>query len=76
MAELFDVELNASDAPFDHSALAGALSRADVVAAPAVTDRIDAELLAGAEMGERGVVDIRAVADGHRPPDRVLAVPL
>ena len=47
MRELFDVELNAADAPMASEALAAALARADVLA-PTVTDRIDAGLLAHA----------------------------
>ena len=47
MRELFDVELNADDRPMTPDALAGALSRAEVLA-PTVTDRIDAALLARA----------------------------
>ena len=46
MAELFDVELNLDDTPFDRARLADALSRCDVLV-PALTDEIDAELLAG-----------------------------
>ncbi|MET0294375.1 MAG: D-glycerate dehydrogenase [Phenylobacterium sp.] len=50
MRELFDAELNLADEPMGRDALAQALTRADVLA-PTITDRIDAELLAGA--GER-----------------------
>ncbi len=50
MAELFDVELNLDDTPFDRARLADALSRCDVLVS-ALTDEIDADLLAGA--GER-----------------------
>ncbi|MFN3521359.1 MAG: 2-hydroxyacid dehydrogenase [Phenylobacterium sp.] len=47
MRELFDTELNLSDKPMDRAALADALQRAEVLA-PTITDRLDAELLAGA----------------------------
>jgi glyoxylate reductase len=44
MRELFDAELNLSDAPMSREALADAVSRADVLA-PTITDKIDAGLL-------------------------------
>ena len=47
MRELFDAELNLTDAPMDRAALEAAVQRADVLA-PTITDRIDAELIAGA----------------------------
>ena len=47
MRELFDTELNIADTPMTREELAQALSRADVLA-PTITDRLDAELLAGA----------------------------
>ncbi len=47
MAELFDVELNATDRPSTVDALKAAVARADVLV-PTVTDRIDAEVLAAA----------------------------
>lgn len=47
MRELFDAELNLTDAAMDRAALAAALQRADVLV-PTITDRIDAELIAGA----------------------------
>lgn len=47
MRELFDTELNLTDAPMDRAALAAALQRAEVLA-PTITDRLDAELLAQA----------------------------
>jgi glyoxylate reductase len=47
MRELFDTELNLTDEPMDRAALAKALQRAEVLA-PTITDRIDAELIAGA----------------------------
>jgi glyoxylate reductase len=47
MAELFDVELNLDDTPFDRAALRRAMAEADILV-PAITDAIDAELIAGA----------------------------
>lgn len=47
MAELFDVELNRDDTPFDRAQLADAMARAEVLV-PTVTDTIDAALIAGA----------------------------
>jgi len=47
MAELFDAEFNPEDAPMTRTELAEAMSRCDVLV-PAVTDRIDADLIAGA----------------------------
>jgi glyoxylate reductase len=47
MMELFDTRLNDTDEPMDRAALAAALASADVLV-PTVTDRIDAELIAGA----------------------------
>jgi len=47
MRELFDAELNVDDVPFTRARLADALARADVLA-PTITDKIDAELIAGA----------------------------
>ena len=47
MAELFDIELNFSDAAFTPAQLADACARADVLV-PTVTDEIGAELLAKA----------------------------
>jgi glyoxylate reductase len=47
MRELFDTELNLTDAPMDRAALVDALQRAEVLA-PTITDRLDAELLAQA----------------------------
>jgi len=47
MRELFDAELNLSDAPMDREALAAAMQRADVLV-PTITDRIDADLINGA----------------------------
>ncbi len=52
MAELFDVELNLGDAPFDAAALAAAAARCDVLV-PTVTDRIDAAVFAAASAGGR-----------------------
>jgi len=50
MMELFDAQLNDTDAPMTRAELAAALATADILV-PTVTDRIDAELIAGA--GER-----------------------
>jgi glyoxylate reductase len=50
MRELFDTELNLTDAAMDRAALIEAVGRADVLA-PTITDRIDAALLEKA--GER-----------------------
>lgn len=47
MRELFDAELNLTDAPMDRAALAAAMQRADVLV-PTITDAIDADLIAGA----------------------------
>ena len=47
MSELFDVQLNAGDAPMSRGALAAAMADCDVFV-PTVTDRIDADLIAGA----------------------------
>jgi glyoxylate reductase len=50
LSALFDAELNPGDTPLTRAALADAMTRCDVLV-PAVTDTIDAELIAGA--GER-----------------------
>ncbi|RZJ05520.1 MAG: D-glycerate dehydrogenase [Brevundimonas sp.] len=50
MRELFDAELNLTDAPFDRAALEAAVHRADVLV-PTITDTIDADLVGKA--GER-----------------------
>lgn len=47
MRELFDAELNLTDTPMDRASLMAAMQRADVLA-PTITDRIDADLIAGA----------------------------
>ena len=47
MAELFDVEFNADDTPFDRARMADAVARADVLV-PTVVDHLDADLIAGA----------------------------
>ncbi|HPU16707.1 MAG TPA: D-glycerate dehydrogenase, partial [Polymorphobacter sp.] len=47
MAELFDVELNFDDTPFDQARLIDAVRRADVFV-PTVTDHVDAAVLAQA----------------------------
>jgi glyoxylate reductase len=47
LRELFDAELNETDAPFSAEDLAGAVARADVLV-PTVTDRIDSRVLSRA----------------------------
>ncbi len=47
MAELFDIEFNSDDTPFDRARMADAMARANVLV-PTVVDRIDAGLIAGA----------------------------
>jgi glyoxylate reductase len=47
MAELFTLERNETDTPMSREALAAAMARADILV-PTITDRIDAELIAGA----------------------------
>jgi glyoxylate reductase len=47
LAALFETTLNPSDEPFTRAALAAAMARCDALV-PTVTDRIDAELIAGA----------------------------
>ena len=47
LKELFDVELNEDDTPMDRAKLLNAMKRADVLL-PTITDRIDANILAGA----------------------------
>ena len=47
MRELFDTRLNDSDTPLSRAALAAAMAEADVLV-PTVTDKLDAELIAGA----------------------------
>src|SRR4051812_35644250 len=47
MMELFDARLNDTDEPMERDALAAAMAGADILV-PTVTDRIDAELIAGA----------------------------
>lgn len=50
MAELFDVELNATDAVLDREALIAVMRRCDVLV-PTVTDTIDAEMIGAAGDG-------------------------
>ncbi len=50
LRELFDTQLNLTDAPMDRAALLAAVQGADVIV-PTITDRIDADLLSQA--GER-----------------------
>ena len=47
MAELFDLSLNLSDAPFSRAQLEASVAEADVLV-PTITDPIDAALIAGA----------------------------
>ncbi len=47
MRELFDAELNLKDTPMDRAALEAAVQRADILV-PTITDKIDADLIAGA----------------------------
>ncbi|HEY9235380.1 MULTISPECIES: 2-hydroxyacid dehydrogenase [Phenylobacterium] len=47
MRELFDTELNLTDAPMDRDALLQAVARADAIV-PTITDAIDGELIAAA----------------------------
>lgn len=47
MTELFHTDLSLDDAPMDRTALAGAMAECDVLV-PTITDRIDADLIAGA----------------------------
>ena len=47
LAELFDVRFNAEDRPLTRADLAEAMASADVLV-PTITDRIDADLIAGA----------------------------
>ncbi len=47
LTELFDVELNETDAPFSHEQLVAAMQRADVLV-PTLNDTIDARILAQA----------------------------
>jgi glyoxylate reductase len=47
LRELFDAELNETDAPFSAEDLAGAVARADVLV-PTVTDRVDSRVLSRA----------------------------
>ncbi|MGB3377781.1 MAG: D-glycerate dehydrogenase [Allopontixanthobacter sediminis] len=48
MGELYDAQLNPEDTPFTRDQLAAAMQDCDVLV-PTVTDRIDAELIEGAE---------------------------
>jgi len=56
LAELFDVELNLDDTPFDAARLADAVARADVLV-PTLTDEIDGALLDKAGAGLRLVAN-------------------
>ncbi|TVQ57052.1 MAG: D-glycerate dehydrogenase [Rhodobacteraceae bacterium] len=63
MRELFDVELNETDAPLSAEALAAAAARAEVLA-PTVTDRIDDAVIArGAAAGLKLIASYGAGVD-------------
>jgi glyoxylate reductase len=62
MAELFDVELNFTDEPFDRARLAAAMATADVLV-PTITDRIDAPLIAEAGAGLRLIANFGTGVD-------------
>ncbi len=62
MRELFDVELNDTDAPMTRDALAAALGRAEVLV-PTVTDRLDQGLLGQAGAGLRLIASYGAGFD-------------
>lgn len=62
MKELFDVELNPKDQPYDKEALCEALTRADVLV-PCITDRLDADMLAKAGPNLRLIANYGAGVD-------------
>ncbi len=62
MRELFDAELNLTDAPMDRQALAGALQRAEVLV-PTITDRLDGELIGAAGPQLRMIANFGAGLD-------------
>ncbi len=62
MRELFDAELNLTDAPLDRTALVEAVRRADVLV-PTITDRIDAELIGVAGEQLRMIANFGAGVD-------------
>ncbi|MFN3353218.1 MAG: 2-hydroxyacid dehydrogenase [Brevundimonas sp.] len=62
MRELFDAELNLTDAPFDRAALVEAVRRADVLV-PTITDRIDADLIGQAGEQLRMIANFGAGVD-------------
>ncbi len=62
MAELFEVVLSPDDHPFSRDELAAAMQDCDVLV-PAVTDRIDAELIAGAAPRLRLIANFGAGVD-------------
>ncbi|MFT6610240.1 MAG: glyoxylate reductase, partial [Qipengyuania sp.] len=73
MSELFDARLNTSDVPLTRDQLVAAMQDCDVLV-PTVTDRIDAEMIAGAGK-DLGLIanfgagtehlDLHAAADRH-----------
>jgi glyoxylate reductase len=62
MRELFDAELNLTDAPMDRQSLKAALQRADVLV-PTITDVLDRELLAQAGEGLKLIANFGAGVD-------------
>ncbi|MCC6983939.1 MAG: D-glycerate dehydrogenase [Bauldia sp.] len=64
MRELFDAELNMTDAPMDEAALAAAMQAADVLV-PTVTDRIDAAMI------ERAGPNLKLIANFGNGVDHI-----
>ena len=62
MRELFDAELNLTDAPMDQAALEAAVRRADVLV-PTITDAVDAGLIAAAGPQLRMIANFGAGVD-------------
>ena len=62
LAELFETTLNCEDRPLDRDSLAAAMRGSDVLV-PTVTDRIDAELIAGAGPGLKLIASFGAGTD-------------
>jgi len=62
MGELFDVTLNPDDTPMSPAALIAAIAEAEVLV-PAITDRIDARVLAGAGTSLRMIANFGAGVD-------------
>ena len=67
MGELFDVVLNHDDQPMDAAALIAALADAEVLV-PTITDRIDAQVIAGAGAGLRLIANFGAGVDNIDVP--------